>query len=691
VSGQKGENMKIKILILLSCLALFSYSFADPPSSASYTLVQRGFLAGNPNQASPPSSAGFELKENSILGIANDVVNSTGFLHYPGFLQPTNDAPTIILPDDFTFLEDGNLIVDFAPFINDINGDIVTITVTGNTDVLVDIQDFMVTFSATPDWNGMETLTFTANDNMDRAIASDDVNVYVLYMNDAPVVATPIADFSFDEDTVDTSIDLNTVFDDVDIIYGDELTFSYSGNTNIGIDITGGLVTLTPVPDWFGMEIITFTATDDSLESVFDEVEITVDNVNDPPVINFPANFTFLEDESETYDFTQYISDIDNTMAELTLTWVGNTNIDVALVNWDVTFSSNVPNWHGSEDITFTVDDNSDRITFSVNPGLSSGLDNSESDSHIQRERTNSSRTRDQVSEMITVYCISVNDPPTIVLPDEFTFEEDIYLIEDFEQYIYDVDLDDLTLTVTGNDSIEVDITNFIVIFTAEPDWNGTETITFIVDDNVTRATAEDSVDVVVTPVNDPPVLISWFPTALVFTVVEDTTIAFSIEVEDVDSELTYSWQVNGEPQTEITNTLVYEFTEPGDYTLEVEASDGEYQVDTTWQVHVEEGSDTDPVIIPQITKLQQNIPNPFNPETTIHYSMKDAGRVKIEIFNIKGEKIRTLVNEYKNIGFHSTIWNGKDNSGKTVASGMYFYNMISDKYHKIRKMLLIK
>jgi len=683
--------MKIKILILLSCLALVSFAFADPPSSANYTLVQRGFLAGNPNQVSPPSSASYELKENSILGIANDDVTSTGFLHYPGFLQPTNDAPTIILPDDFTFLEDENLIVDFAPYINDINGDIVTISVSGNTDVLVDIVDFTVTFSATADWNGMETLTFTANDNMDRAVASDDVNVYVLYMNDAPVVTNPIADFSFDEDTVDTSIDLNTVFDDVDIIYGDELTFSYSGNTNIGIDITDGLVTLTPVPDWFGIEVITFTATDDSLESASDEVEITVDNVNDPPVIDFPDNFTFLEDESETYDFTQYISDIDNTMAELTLTWIGNTNIDVALVDWDVTFSSNVPNWNGSEDITFTVDDNSDGITFSISRGLSSATNLLESDISTQKDLTNSSRTRDQVSEMITVYCVSVNDPPTIVLPDEFTFEEDLYLIEDFEQYIDDVDLDDLTLTVTGNDSIEVDIENFIVTFTAEPNWNGTETITFIVDDNVTRATAEDDVDVVVTPVNDPPVLISWFPVALVFTVVEDTTITFSIEVEDIDSELTFSWQVNGEPQTEITNTLVYEFTEPGDYTLEVVASDGEYEVDTTWQVHVEEGVGIGPILIPKITKLQQNIPNPFNPETTIFYSLTDAGRVKIEIFNIKGEKIRTLVNEYKNVGYHSTIWNGKDNNGKIVASGMYFYSMISEKYHKIRKMLLIK
>ena len=286
---------------------------------------------------------------------------------------------------------------------------------------------------------------------------------------------------------------------------------------------------------------------------------------------------------------------------------------------------------------------------------------------------------------------LTVPIPPTIVLPDSFTFDEDDELIVDFEPYIDDVDPDVLTLSATGNDSIIVDITDLMVTFSGEPDWNGTETITFIVDDNVTRATAEDDADVIVIPVNDEPVMISWIPEELEFTVAEDTIVTFYIEVEDIDSELSYSWYVNLEIQTEITETLIYEFTDPGDFYIDALASDGEYEVGQTWLVHVLEGVISDPVLIPKITKLQQNIPNPFNPETTIHYSLKDAGRVKIEIFNIKGEKIRTLVNEYKNIGHHSTIWNGMDNSGKTVANGMYFYSMISEKYHKIRKMLIIK
>jgi len=264
-------------------------------------------------------------------------------------------------------------------------------------------------------------------------------------------------------------------------------------------------------------------------------------------------------------------------------------------------------------------------------------------------------------------------------------------LIVDFEPYIDDVDPDVLTLSATGNDSIIVDITDLIVTFSAEPDWNGTETITFIVDDNVTRATAEDDVDVIVSPVNDPPVLISWFPIELEFTVTEDTTVAFCIEAEDIDSELSYTWLINGEPQTEITDSLNYEFTEPGDFDVEVIASDGEYQVGQTWLVHVLEGVEAGQIHMPAVTKLNQNIPNPFNPETTIHYSLTDAGKVIIEIYNIRGAKVRTLVDEYKNIGYHSIIWNGKDNSGRSVASGLYFYSMRTDKYHKIRKMLLIK
>ncbi|NQV18297.1 MAG: PKD domain-containing protein, partial [Armatimonadetes bacterium] len=153
-----------------------------------------------------------------------------------------------------------------------------------------------------PQWTyyerGYYTVTLTVFDGTyeDTETKED----YILLLNSAPYIQNPLQDFSFDEDTSDSSIDLFSVFDDPDLPYGDSLSFSYSGNDSILIEILNGVVTLTPLPDWFGSENITFTAFDDSLVFIYDDVLVTIINVNDPPEINFPANFTFYEDSLET-------------------------------------------------------------------------------------------------------------------------------------------------------------------------------------------------------------------------------------------------------------------------------------------------------------------------------------------------------------------------------------------------------
>ncbi|MFA5464722.1 MAG: FlgD immunoglobulin-like domain containing protein [Candidatus Cloacimonadales bacterium] len=90
-------------------------------------------------------------------------------------------------------------------------------------------------------------------------------------------------------------------------------------------------------------------------------------------------------------------------------------------------------------------------------------------------------------------------------------------------------------------------------------------------------------------------------------------------------------------------------------------------------------------------TKLFANYPNPFNPETTINFEMEKDAYVTIDIYNAKGQKVKTLVNEHKRKGMHSVIWNGKDGNGQSVGSGIYFYNMKSGKYTSTRKMILMK
>ena len=95
--------------------------------------------------------------------------------------------------------------------------------------------------------------------------------------------------------------------------------------------------------------------------------------------------------------------------------------------------------------------------------------------------------------------------------------------------------------------------------------------------------------------------------------------------------------------------------------------------------------------LIPLITKLNQNYPNPFNPETTINYSLKENSKVSLNIYNIKGQKVKQLVSDQLSAGQHSVIWNGKNDNGKSVSSGIYFYKLKAGKYSKIKKMLLLK
>ena len=98
-----------------------------------------------------------------------------------------------------------------------------------------------------------------------------------------------------------------------------------------------------------------------------------------------------------------------------------------------------------------------------------------------------------------------------------------------------------------------------------------------------------------------------------------------------------------------------------------------------------------DDVVEVAATALIGNYPNPFNPETTISYSVKELSPVKIEIYNTKGQLIRTLVNQIQPRGFYSEIWNGTDERGNPVASGVYMYRMTAGNYRSHRKMMLIK
>ncbi len=88
---------------------------------------------------------------------------------------------------------------------------------------------------------------------------------------------------------------------------------------------------------------------------------------------------------------------------------------------------------------------------------------------------------------------------------------------------------------------------------------------------------------------------------------------------------------------------------------------------------------------------LGQNYPNPFNPTTTIRYRISKSSRVKIDVFNILGQQVATLVDGQKKAGSYEIVFDARNNSGKSLASGMYFYRLQAGEFIRIRKMLLVR
>jgi hypothetical protein len=93
----------------------------------------------------------------------------------------------------------------------------------------------------------------------------------------------------------------------------------------------------------------------------------------------------------------------------------------------------------------------------------------------------------------------------------------------------------------------------------------------------------------------------------------------------------------------------------------------------------------------PEHFSLFQNYPNPFNPQTSIKYALPQDAQVKLVIYNVLGQKVKALVDEPQAAGYKIIWWDGKDERGDQVASGIYFYRLEADKFSEVKKMMLVK
>ncbi len=226
--------------------------------------------------------------------------------------------------------------------------------------------------------------------DVDLAVANLASSISVLLNLTAvnyPPLMYDIPDQEVAEGSSFASFDLNLYVDDPDNTPS-QMTWTYTGNTALTVEITNVLDVLllatvtTPGPEWFGSETITFRATDPEGQFAEDAATFTVTAVNDPPVVaDIPDQEVVQGTSFDTINLDEYVSDLDNTQADMVWSYSGNTELLVDITERVATITVPDAGWSGSETITFRATDpgtlfSEDVATFTVTaaPGCCSGI-----------------------------------------------------------------------------------------------------------------------------------------------------------------------------------------------------------------------------------------------------------------------------------------------------------------------------
>ncbi|MEM2870424.1 MAG: tandem-95 repeat protein [Thermoplasmata archaeon] len=285
-------------------------------------------------------------------------------------VTPVPDPPVVAAPmKDFAIPEDGEdgTTVTLSRVFYDADvpyGDRLTYTFTGQENISVTIKaDTKVLFRPPPGWSGKETIVFTARD-LSGASVSDDVEVLVTDSSRPPYIRMSVRDVTIKEDGSDSSIDLKEVFADSDA--DSVLEFGCEGASSIHVEISNGVVTLTPAPNWNGVEVLQFWASDGMFSPVFDDCKVTVTPVNDPPFQKEPLSIEFEEDSSpDTIFLDKYFGDVDGD--KLTYSTRSPQGLTVTIYSRTNEMSlSPALNFNGELTISLKVSDGQDEIQVTV-------------------------------------------------------------------------------------------------------------------------------------------------------------------------------------------------------------------------------------------------------------------------------------------------------------------------------------
>ena len=615
---------------------------------------------------------------------------------------------------------------------------------------------------------GVYTVTLTATDGANISIfqRTDYINVNTGGENTAPIVADNIEDQTFNPGE-DFSVNLNNVFSDAD---GDVLAYDVvnSNASIVNASISGTYLSLVAISA--GTATITITATDQYGASVADEFDVQVNAGNSPPVVfNEIPDVGVVVGNVFEVDLISSQVFIDSDGDNLSFT-VTSANSSIASANITVSILTVEGITAGIADIVVVADDGnggSASTQFSVTvstPGVFSGpelevfptitldedgtsealdLDEYVSDSDTELEDLFWFASLagapgilvqiDPLTHILTVHGMNdwngqtqftilvsdganlamglievvvnpINDPPIILPISGIAFMEDENMILPINQYVVDIDnaFSSLVFSTEGNINVQSTVNNQSITFNATADWYGQEQLTLDVSDG--EYSTSTTFNVVVVPVNDAPTAAS-----LVSPVDGSTLSSGSVDFEwdsamdvDINDQLNYVLMVatdqnieNIVNETEGIDLLsgMLNIDQAGIYYWLVEVSDLEGEVSSSeirsftleaLSVELQSG-------LPDEYALVQNFPNPFNPSTFIPYNLPQSSFTSISIFDLKGNKINTILNQQISAGFHSVIWDARNDLGKKVSAGVYIYTIQAGDFRQVRKMVLLK
>ncbi|HCE4654213.1 TPA: tandem-95 repeat protein [Vibrio parahaemolyticus] len=461
------------------------------------------------------------LKDLTISASVSDGVNPTANDSDSLVVNRVNDAPTVE-----NAIADQELSEDFATYTIDLNDafkdsdSALNFSVSGNSNVLVSIENGIATITPTADWNGSETLTFTATDPSGESV-SQTVNFTV----------APVADIVADKATVveDTPTIIkvlgNDTFEGTDkVVSLDTNNGPANGTVSVNPD---GSVTYTPNDNYHGADSFTYIVTSGGV-SESTTVNVDVTPVNDVPVAK-DDTATTQEDTAVTIDVLPNDTDIDGDTLRIDSASVPSDQGTVEIVDGKLVFTP-AENFNGDAEITYTVTDgqltDEAKVTVTVNPV---------NDAPTIKVDAVESITEDAVSTDTVVATLEVADTDTP--EDQLT----VSLVNNSNGYFVLVG-DEVKLTQAGVDAVNNDELNLKDL-----------TISASVSDGV-NPTANDSDSLVVNRVNDAPTV----ENAIADQVLSEDFDAYTIDLnevfKDTDSSLEFSASGNNSIQISIVN-----------------------------------------------------------------------------------------------------------------------------------------